>query len=146
MHGSGAMAQLVARLVRNEKVAGSNPASSTIPAGTRARDIGGGWCERGEIGDHPYPEVVYHRCYPAAARGDGRTRPLVCVLTDGSAAAGDDRVNRLYRWPRQPCRTPDDEPLLLPASRERTGTGHRCGPGARALHSPGPGEGPPRRR
>src|SRR5699024_3958331 len=30
MHGSGAMAQLVARLVRNEKVAGSNPASSTI--------------------------------------------------------------------------------------------------------------------
>ena len=44
------MAQLVARLVRNEKVGGSNPPSSTTSKVCPARKLAGQTCFRGDFG------------------------------------------------------------------------------------------------
>ena len=44
------MAQLVARLVRNEKVGGSNPPSSTTSKVCPARKLAGQTCFRGDVG------------------------------------------------------------------------------------------------
>ena len=46
----GAMAQLVARLVRNEKVGGSNPPSSTTSQVCPASKLAGQTCFRGDFG------------------------------------------------------------------------------------------------